>query len=112
MVTNAYEYVPLAYYATPEIGSRLVSLLDPEAAREQTGTDSLELDMLALRRYMAVDIQLYPAFAAGHSRFLLYATVGHGDWWQVRLMRDGFTLRAVSTNGARVLYLAARPDGS
>ena len=111
VVTSGYEFVPLAYYAPPEIGKRLVSLVDPEAARQHTGTDSIELDMLILRRYMRVDVQPYAPFEAANERFLLYATTGHGDWWQSRLLRDGFALQTVATNGARVLYLATRTMG-
>ena len=44
-------------------------------------------------------------------RFLLYATPGHGEWWQSRLLRDGFTLRTLAADGSRVLYeVSRRPE--
>ena len=104
VVANGREFVSLAYYAPRQVTSRLVALLDPQAALERTGTDSIELDIEVLQRYLPIAVQSYEAFEAAHARFLLYATPGHGEWWQARLLRDGFTLRTLAADGSRVLY--------
>ena len=109
VVANGLEFVPLAYYAEPAMRTRLVALLDQESAREATGTDSIELDVLVLRKYMPITVETYDAFETQHDRFLLYASPGHGEWWQSRLLRDGFTLTTLAADGARVLYHVARP---
>jgi hypothetical protein len=108
VVTNGSEFVSLAYYAPRETASRLVALLDPEAARQYTGTDSIELDIQVLKRYLPVDVQTYETFEAAHRTFLLYASPGHGDWWQSRLLRDGFELRTLAAAGSHVLYDVTR----
>jgi hypothetical protein len=108
VVSNGREFVSLAYYAPAETTRRLVALFDPEAARLHTGTDSIELDIQVLRRYVPVDVQTYDTFEAGHERFLLYASPGHGEWWQSRLLRDGFELRTLAADGSRVLYDVSR----
>ncbi len=111
VVTNGREFVPLAYYAPRHITGRLVALLDPQAARERTGTDSIELDIEVLQRYLPIVVRRYEEFEAAHDRFLLYATPGHGEWWQSRLLRDGFTLRTLAADGSRVLYeVSRRPE--
>ena len=104
VVANGREFVSLAYYAPRQVTSRLVALLDPQAALERTGTDSIELDIEVLQRYLPIAVQSYEASEAAHARFLLYATPGHGEWWQARLLRDGFTLQTLAADGSRVLY--------
>jgi len=81
VVTNGREFVPLAYYAPPETTRRLVALLDA-AARQSTGTDSIELDLQVLQRYLPIVVKTYEEFEAAHETFLLYATPGHGEWWR------------------------------
>jgi hypothetical protein len=85
-----------------------VILLDPEAARELTGTDSIELDVQVLQRYLPIAVESYDTFEARQATFLLYATPGHGEWWQARLLRDGFNLQTIAADGGRVLYLVTR----
>jgi hypothetical protein len=108
VVSNGLEFVPLAYYAAPTTTRRLVALLDPGAARQQTGTDSIELDVLILEKYLPITVRTYEAFEADHDTFLLYATPGHGEWWQARLLHDGFTLTTIAAEGSRVLYRVSR----
>ena len=110
VVANGREFVSLAYYGPHETTSRLVALLDPEAARRYTGTDSIELDIQILQRYLPIVVQTYETFEAAHSTFLLYATPGHGEWWQSRLLRDGFSLRTLAADGSRILYDVSRTD--
>lgn len=110
VVANGREFVSLAYYASRETASRLVALLDPESARVRTGTDSIELDIQVLQRYLPIVVQTYEEFEAAHVTFLLYATPGHGEWWQSRLLGDGFTLRTLAADGSRVLYEVSRTD--
>jgi hypothetical protein len=108
VVANGREFVSLAYYAPRETTSRLVALLDPASARQHTGTDSIELDIQVLQRYVPIAVQTYETFEAEHETFLLYATPGHGEWWQARLLRDGFALRTLAADGSRVLYDVSR----
>jgi dolichyl-phosphate-mannose-protein mannosyltransferase len=110
VVTNGMDFVPLAYYAPPATTKRLVALLDAESARQHTGTDSIELDLLVLQKYMAINVETYEAFELKHDRFLLYASPGHGEWWQSRLLRDGLVLTTLASDGSRVLYQVERKN--
>jgi hypothetical protein len=108
VVSNGLEFVPLAYYAPPDSSRRLVMLVDRQAARDETGTDSVEVDVEGLKRYMPINVQTYEDFESANRRFLLYASPGHGEWWQARLLRDGFTLRTIAADDTRVLYHVSR----
>jgi hypothetical protein len=108
VVTNAMEFVPLAYYGSPATTRRLLTLIDREAAREQSGTDSIEVDLLVLKGYLPITVQTYEAFESEHDRFLLYASPGHGEWWQERLLRDGLALTTIAADRSRVLYQVER----
>jgi hypothetical protein len=103
VVANGLEFVPLAYYAPPSTTRRLVALVDAESARQHSGTDSIELDVQVLEKYLPIVVRTYDAFEANHDTFLLYATPGHGEWWQARLLRDGYTLTTIAAEGSRVL---------
>ncbi len=108
VVSNGLEFVPLAYYAPPDSSRRLVMLVDRQAARDATGTDSIEVDVEGLEHYMPINVESFGAFASLNDRFLLYASPGHGEWWQARLLRDGFTLTTIAAEGSRVLYQATK----
>jgi hypothetical protein len=108
VVTNGMDFVPLAYYAPQSTTKRLVALVDPESARQHSGTDSIELDLLVLQKYMPITVKSYEEFELAHDRFLLYATPGHGEWWKERLLRDGLTLTTIAADGSRVLYRVER----
>ena len=108
VVSNGLDFVPLAYYAPPDSSRRLVMLLDRQTARDETGTDSVEVDVEGLKRYMPINVQTYGDFESNNHRFLLYASPGHGEWWQARLLRDGFTMTTIAAEGSRVLYQVHR----
>jgi hypothetical protein len=108
VVTNGMEFVPLAYYTSPPTVHRLVALIDRDAARHHSGTDSIEVDLLVLQGCLPIKVQTYDAFEDEHARFLLYASPGHGEWWQERLLRDGLALTTIAAHGSRVLYRVER----
>ena len=110
VVTNGMEFVPLTYYVSPPMSQRLVALIDREAAREHLGSDSIEVDLLVLQECLPITVQTYDAFETQHQRFLLYASPGHGDWWQERLLRDGLGLTTIAADGSRVLYRVERKN--
>lgn len=110
VVSNGMEFVPLIYYASPMTTRRLVTLIDRDAARTHSGTDSIEIDLLVLRGYLPITVQTYDAFETQHERFFLYASPGHGEWWQERLLRDGLVMTTIAADGSRVLYRVERKN--
>ncbi len=108
IVTNGTEFVPLAYYTPPPMARRLVTLIDRDAARDHSGSDSIEVDLLVLQGYLPITVQTYDAFETQYERFLLYTSPGHGEWWLERLVRDGLVLTTIAADGSRVLYRVER----
>jgi hypothetical protein len=56
VVTNGMEFVPLAYYSSPPMARRLVALIDRDAARAHSGTDSIEVDLLVLQECLPITV--------------------------------------------------------
>jgi mannosyltransferase len=106
VVSDGHEYVPAAYYASPEWAKRLVAVADPEQAITSSGSDSLDKQLLALRCCLTVQVYEFRDFAAGHPSFLLYSGGGELDWWPFRLLHDGYSLQLLAAEGNHRLYLA------
>jgi hypothetical protein len=96
VVANAHEFFQLTHYAPPEMAPRLVYLADPSAARRYLGSDTAELGLAEFRRWTALAIEYYAAYASTHRRLLVYGRPGGRSW----------LLPALLANGARVELLA------
>lgn len=112
VISNGLHFVPIAYYRSGTRRSRVVALVDPHAAVKYSGTDSVDLDLEVLRRYMPVRIVDYRTFIARHDRFLLYSSPGRADWWPRRLRDEAYTLDVVAKDGGRTLYRVSKPKAS
>jgi dolichyl-phosphate-mannose-protein mannosyltransferase len=111
VVANGMDYLPLMYAVPPALKARLVALVDMDAARGYTGSDSIELDLELMARYLPLRLYDYDDFVAAHDEFLLYAGQGLGDWWPGHLLGEGLTLRAVGVDGGNTLYHVTRELG-
>jgi hypothetical protein len=116
VISDGLEYLPIAHYATPPWSERFVNLVDPQAALIFAGNDSLDRGLIVLRRFAALRVYDYPAFASQHPTFLLYSSNGSGrdphDWWPERLFRDGYALNVLAVDHQRTIYLVTRPQES
>jgi hypothetical protein len=114
VVSSGLEYLPMAYYRSQ---SRAFSgqeqaafdmpyaLTDAPAALEFGKTDSVDLALLSLRRYFALNVEDFGEFAGKHREFLLVASDGVGfDWWPARLVHDGHAVQLVAVSGKRHVY--------
>ena len=98
VVSDQLEYLQLAHYASPEWKERFVSLVDPPQAVKYLGHDTLDRNILILRKWAPLHVCDFSSFAAQHSTFLLYSNRGGlaTDWWPGRLKKDGYSLKPVS----------------
>ena len=110
VVEDGTVFVPLAYYRAEPGRSRLVALSDPEAARQYSGVDSLDIDLAALRSYMPVRVLDYEALLAPHKPFFLYSTPESVSWLPSRLSKDEYALDVVAREEAGTLYRVSRSE--
>lgn len=98
VVSNAHDYLQLAYYAPPEWNQRFISLVDPPEAVIYSGSDSADKELQAMREFAPLRVYDFDKFAVDHHSFLLYSSIaGAGlDWWGSKLFRDGYSFKMVA----------------
>jgi hypothetical protein len=104
VVDNALDCLPLAFYDSDPPARQAVCLADPEAARRYISTDSLDLDLLALRPFVEHPIVEFAHFRQLHPEFLLLSHFGGESWWPSRLVDDRFTLTVIERSADHALY--------
>lgn len=110
VISNPHQFLELAHYAGPHLKSRLVSVVDPTAARLYTGSDSSEKELLVLRKFAPLSVFEYPAFKKSHPTFLFYsdaAAENGSDWWLSRLALDSHSLRRLARDREGSVYLVS-----
>jgi Dolichyl-phosphate-mannose-protein mannosyltransferase len=108
IVVTGVEYLPLWYYAPPELRPRLWYIADPEATLNTFGSGTWDQNLLALRRYAPVNVAEYSSFAATASRFLVFLTrVEH--WLLPRLLGDGAEIVQSGSDSGVPIYEVSFP---
>jgi hypothetical protein len=72
VVAHGLAFLPLARYGSPELQSRLAYLVDVRKALEYSRTDSIDENLIRLRRYTVVRASDFSEFEHSHSEFLLF----------------------------------------
>jgi hypothetical protein len=104
-VSGTTEYLQLWYYLPAQFRDRLVYLIDPAASLRELGTDTLDRDYLAVRRWSKVPAIDYDTFVGAHPTFLVY---DFGDGWLTRnLQKRGASLRPIGKDADAVLFVAS-----
>ncbi len=114
VVSDAIDYLPVIYYASPEWRKRLVMLVDPPEAVKYVGSNSTDIEMQLMRDYSPFQVYDFQPFVAQHPVFLLYSShEGFGDdWWVPRLFRDGYTFKMLAKkDDLHRIFLITRGDG-
>jgi hypothetical protein len=104
VVDDPLDCLPLAFYDTDPPARQPVCLTDPEAARRYISTDSLDLDLLALKPFVEHPIVEFAHFRQRHPEFLLLSHFGGESWWPSRLVDDRFTLTVIERSADHALY--------
>jgi hypothetical protein len=109
-ITGGLTFLQLWYYADPQLKSRLVYVADPVSARQYTRSDTIDLGLLALSRWSAVNAVPFDSFAQQHQTFRVYA---YGSGWLLQKLRDGAaSLEEVDAEASAILFVVRlRPGG-
>jgi hypothetical protein len=111
VVSDGLDYLPIAHYASPEQAQRFVSVVDAAASVTYQGSDSVDKDLIVLRSYAPLQVHDFRDFVSEHRKFLLYSRGGPFDWWPARLVREGYSLRAVvADQGVKVYFVDMTND--
>jgi hypothetical protein len=93
------DFIEFYHYGTPEVRSRIYSLLNSEAAIRFRGSDTVQRSIAlaqTVRELHAVD---YHEFLAGHREFLV-----------VRLSEEGWVVQSLLADGAQVQLVSLDKD--
>lgn len=102
-ITGGLTFLQLWYYAPPALKPRLVYVADPASARRLTGSDTIDLGLLALSRWTTVGAVPFDAFTSQHRTFRVYA---YGSGWLLdRLRESGAELDERDVEASAWLYV-------
>lgn len=107
-VFGGLDFAPLAHYASPADRTRLVGLVDPEASTKTTGSDSVDLDLLKLRKYAPFRVEDFETFIDRTPVFVALVTPAAGDWWHASLRSHGFAAELIGRRGPALLLRVQR----
>lgn len=97
-------FFPLAYYAPAAVSRRLYYLVDPEAARRYTGSDSLDLNIARYREIAPINVVEAGMFLETHRQFLLYSRPDPRAWVLPKLKDAGARIELVDATTDGCLY--------
>jgi hypothetical protein len=111
VISNGLQYLPLFYYGGQEARERLFALHDGPNAIQYAGSDSVELALQALQRYLPMNFVEFSAFRAQHRDFILVSENGaRFDWWPDRLSQEGHQIQLLSQSRTiRVYRVTLKP---
>lgn len=104
VISDVGEYVEMIYSGPPEATRRFAGLADPLEAVAFTGTDTLDQDVLILRRFAPLRVYKYSDFADQYRTFYLQSNGSVHDWWPARLAADGNELKLIASGAHGALY--------
>jgi len=108
VVSDGENYLPIAYYASPDWRSRVTALIDPANAFVYAGSDSVDRQLSALRSCFALRAYDFSVFVSQYPTFLLYSDGGDFDWWPRRLAAEKYGLQLVVAHNKEKVYLVNR----
>lgn len=111
VASEPHIFMALAYYAPPDITSRLVYLGDPEASLRRLGHNSVDRGMLDLiGPWFHLPVKEYRPYIRSHRRFLVYGNVGWLAWLPDELQADNMRLELEARRKDEFLFLVSAPE--
>lgn len=106
VISEHHTFFPLAYYAPPDIASRLVYLADPEASLRLRGHNSAEVGALRLLGpWFHLNVQEFRSYITTQRRFLFYGSIGHWNYILSELEAVNAHIEYLGRDGDRLLFL-------
>jgi hypothetical protein len=113
VVAVGRQYLQLAYYASPTLGARLVSVVDAPTALRYIGTDSDDRALPLLATCFPLRVYDFQVFHSAYPSFLLYSNASETlGWWPDRLVHDGYGLQVVASESDHLIFLVTRPEAA
>ena len=102
VISDEDSFVSMAYYTLDSSRSRMYFIADPASAvtYSKLKTDTVDRNMLALRRYFPLQVEDYATFLSTHREFILVTYYGNLDfeWLSYRLVHDGYAPVLISSS--------------
>lgn len=98
VVDQALQFMPIYYY-NPELRSRLFFAASPAESRRTGGSDTLDLNLINLNRWVPLNVVDSPTFFRPGARFLLFASADDPimlpNWEMAKVLEMGGVLKFV-----------------
>ncbi len=95
VIGSELDYLPLAYYAPPDLAERIHVVVDPKSAIAYLNTASGDLNLLVIQHYDPLQVDDFDTFISNHREFYLVSGADF-NWVTARLVHDGDTLKLVA----------------
>ena len=97
VVPDGQLFLQMWQYAPERYKSRLLFLMDNDAAVKYMGFDTIDGGVRALKPWAAVNAVEYADFARGGREFMAYQTSMRPGWVLARVVADGATVEVKKT---------------
>ena len=102
-ISDAQLFLQMWHYAPPPLKSRLLFLVDHEAALKYMGFANMDDALKQIRLWSSVRVVDYPNFASPGREFLVYQNTLRPGWLISKVVDDGATVEVRKYAGARAL---------
>ena len=105
VIDNGLVYLEMAHYAAPSLRSRLVKVVDKEAAIHFAGSD-VDNTTRVLGDFFPLRVEDSASFLAGHGRFFVYSRRDGFNWLPQYLIARKYQLKLVGEGSGGSIYAA------
>ncbi len=113
VIANPGPFVELSYHPPHDLGPRLLYLVDPRLALQDTETDDVERGVVEMKQWAGLNVQAFPAYiASGHKCFVYTPNYPDRYEWVIpELLKAHWKLSLIGWQGLDMLFLA-EPGGN
>lgn len=111
VISDGLAFLPMAYYAPPQLASRMYALIDPKAALHYVSNDSIEVALPLIRKYLP--IHLITMSELGSQTVPFYMFTDHRDafdWASQYMLDSGYKLTVVKLREKSSVYALQPPS--
>jgi Dolichyl-phosphate-mannose-protein mannosyltransferase len=111
-VPDGIAIVPLAHYADRSFANRLVFIKQDPQPSDPWFTDNVDTELELYQSYSPLNVSTFDEFASANQSFLFYIENDPtGGWLMRRLIREGWIITPLASEGITRLYLIERRAG-